>query len=68
MRDGWMVYIWGKRDTRSGSVEPGRIIAQKPAPGTVLQPQGIFLFVAKPFPEALPKNTHCAFRKVGSTD
>ncbi len=65
LRGDWMAYIWGKREAASGSVEPGRIVAQKPKAGRVLQPQGTFLFVSKPFPDVLPKNTHCASRKVG---
>ncbi len=68
LRGGWMAYIWGKRDVSGSSVKPGRIVAQKPRACTVLQPQGTFLFVAKPFPDVLPKNTHCASGKVGPID
>ncbi len=68
LRGDWMAYIWGKREAASGSVELGRIVAQKPKASTVLQPQGIFLLVSKPFPDVLPQNTHCASRKVGPID
>ena len=52
LREEFLAYVYGKRDVEG--VRPGRVAAQKPAAGKVLQPQGVFLFVSKPFPDVLP--------------
>ena len=66
LREELLGYVYGKRQ---GGAEPGRVVAQKPEAGTKLDyPQGVFLFVSKPFPDRLPENTRCAERKVGPLD
>ena len=62
-RKEFLAYVHGRRDVEGA--RPGRVVAQKPAAGKTIQPQGTFLFVAKPFPGVLPRNTHCAQREVG---
>lgn len=66
LREDFLGYVYGKRDDEGSSTRPGRVVAQKPRAGKVLDPQGAFLFVAKPFPDVLPRGTHCAQREVGS--
>jgi len=60
--------VWGKRHSDE-EFGPGRVVAQKPKPG--FKPgvsHGVFLFVSKPFPDALPQDTSCAERTVGPID
>ncbi len=60
-------YVWGKR--HSDEFGAGHVVAQKPEPG--FRPgvsHGVFLFVSKPFPDVLPRNTSCAERTVGPID
>lgn len=64
-RAGSNAYVFGKRDA-GGSTEPGQIVEQRPAtPGPEVPPNTL-LFVAKPFPDMLPKDTSCTARKVGA--
>ncbi len=66
LREEFLGYVYGKRQ---GSMEPGRVVVQKPGAGAKLDyPQGVFLFVSQPFPDRLPENTSCAERKVGTLD
>ncbi len=66
LRKEFLAYVYGKRAVEG--VRPGRVVVQKPTADKVLQPQGVFLFVSKPFPDTLPDNTHCASSKVGPLD
>jgi PASTA domain-containing protein len=60
-------YVWSKR--HSDEFGTGRVVAQKPEPGfRPGVPHGVFLFVAKPFPAVLPRDTSCAERTVGPID
>jgi hypothetical protein len=64
-RAGGHAYVFSKREVRDGSVEPGRTVEQNPATPGPKDPRNTFLFVAKPFPDALPDDTSCAQREVG---
>jgi hypothetical protein len=60
-------YVWGKRSSEEFGAR--RVVAQKPEagfkPGV---PHGVFLFVSRPFPDVLPRDTSCAERTVGPID
>lgn len=63
LREDFHAYVYGKRDAEGA--RPGLVVAQRPRAGEVIQPRGVFLFVARPFPDVPPRGTHCAQREVG---
>ena len=59
LRKEFVPYVYGKR--QSSEFGPGRVVLQNPEAGSIPGgPTGVFLFVSKPFPDLLPRDTHCA--------